>query len=63
MEMINDNDELQCRICANNITDRNNKIHLLDDNARRNYLQTKIRKYLYILVSKLSYKYIKQFNC
>ncbi|KAK0087872.1 hypothetical protein PV325_013861 [Microctonus aethiopoides] len=44
-------EELQCRICAEYITDNNGRIHIFGEEARKNYLQTKIRKYLYVLVS------------
>ncbi|XP_019700693.1 zinc finger protein 493 isoform X2 [Harpegnathos saltator] len=41
----------QCRICAANITAGNDGVHIFAEDGRRHYLQTKIRKYLYILVS------------
>ncbi|XP_057331282.1 zinc finger and BTB domain-containing protein 49-like [Microplitis mediator] len=44
-------DELQCRICAEYISDKNDRINIFDEDAKCNHLQTKIRKYLYILVS------------
>ncbi|KAG7199345.1 hypothetical protein KM043_018191 [Ampulex compressa] len=43
-------EELQCRICASDII-RNDGLHIFAEDGRRHYLQTKIRKYLYILVS------------
>ncbi|XP_017891888.1 zinc finger protein 177-like [Ceratina calcarata] len=43
-------DEPYCRICASDIP-RNNGVHIFAEDGRRHYLQTKIRKYLYILVS------------
>ncbi|XP_034937410.1 zinc finger protein 691-like [Chelonus insularis] len=44
-------EELQCRICAEYVEDKNGKMYIFDDDAKKNYLQTKIRKYLYVLVS------------
>lgn len=41
----------QCRICAADITD-DDGMHIFAEDGRRHYLQTKIRKYLHILVSK-----------
>ncbi|XP_031847762.2 uncharacterized protein LOC116433631 isoform X1 [Nomia melanderi] len=43
-------DELHCRICASDIP-RNDGVHIFAEDGRRHYLQTKIRKYLYISVS------------
>lgn len=43
-------DEIHCRICASDIP-RNDGVHIFAEDGRRHYLQTKIRKYLYILVS------------
>ncbi|XP_043255841.1 zinc finger protein 358-like [Colletes gigas] len=43
-------DKLHCRICASDIP-RNDGVHIFAEDGRRHYLQTKIRKYLYILVS------------
>lgn len=40
-----------CRICAANIAANNDGVHIFAEDGRRHYLQTKIRKYLYILVS------------
>lgn len=47
-------DELQCRICAEYISDKNDVVNIFDEDAKCNHLQTKIRKYLYILVSHLN---------
>lgn len=44
-----DNDE-QCRICANYVTKKEG-VDIFDEEGKRHYLQTNIRKYLYILVS------------
>ncbi|XP_014474550.1 PREDICTED: zinc finger and BTB domain-containing protein 49-like isoform X2 [Dinoponera quadriceps] len=41
----------QCRICAATITADDDGLHIFAEDGRRHYLQTKIRKYLYILVS------------
>ncbi|KZC07417.1 hypothetical protein WN55_09409 [Dufourea novaeangliae] len=43
-------DQLHCRICASDIP-KSEGIHIFAEDGRRYYLQTKIRKYLYILVS------------
>lgn len=43
-------DELRCRICASDVPG-NDGVHIFAEDGRRHYLQTKIRKYLYILVS------------
>ncbi|KAK2581350.1 hypothetical protein KPH14_008117 [Odynerus spinipes] len=43
-------DGLQCRICACDVTG-NDGVNIFTEDGRRHYLQTKIRKYLYILVS------------
>lgn len=40
----------QCRICASDV-DAEERIDIFAEESRRKYLQSKIRKYLYILVS------------
>lgn len=42
----------QCRICAADIATDDDGMHIFAEDGRRHYLQTKIRKYLHILVSK-----------
>lgn len=44
-----DRSATQCRICAVDIDD--DGMHIFAEDGRRHYLQTKIRKYLHILVS------------
>ncbi|GAB1866082.1 Serendipity locus protein H-1 [Camponotus japonicus] len=41
----------QCRICAADIALDDDGMHIFAEDGRRHYLQTKIRKYLHILVS------------
>lgn len=41
----------QCRICAADIALDDDRMHIFAEDGRRHYLQTKIRKYLHILVS------------
>jgi len=41
----------QCRICAADIVADDDGMHIFAEDGRRHYLQTKIRKYLHILVS------------
>ncbi|XP_011647688.1 zinc finger protein 177-like isoform X1 [Pogonomyrmex barbatus] len=41
----------QCRICAIDITTDDDGMHIFAEDGRRHYLQTKIRKYLHVLVS------------
>lgn len=41
----------QCRICAVDIALKDDGMHIFAEDGRRHYLQTKIRKYLHILVS------------
>lgn len=41
----------QCRICAADISTDDDGMHIFAEDGRRHYLQTKIRKYLHILVS------------
>lgn len=41
----------QCRICAADIATDDDGMHIFAEDGRRHYLQTKIRKYLHILVS------------
>ncbi|CAG5101601.1 Similar to wdn: Serendipity locus protein H-1 (Drosophila melanogaster) [Cotesia congregata] len=48
---LNKDELLQCRICAEYISDKNDVVNIFDEDAKCNHLQTKIRKYLYILVS------------
>lgn len=43
-------EEQQCRICANEVT-RKDGVHIFAEEGKRHYLQSNIRKYLYILVS------------
>lgn len=43
-------DDEQCRICANDVT-RKDGVNIFAEEGKRHYLQTNIRKYLYILVS------------
>ncbi|KAG5315000.1 ZN177 protein, partial [Acromyrmex insinuator] len=45
-----DRSAAQCRICATDIAD-DGGMHIFAEDGRRHYLQTKIRKYLHILVS------------
>ncbi|XP_020277581.1 zinc finger and BTB domain-containing protein 17-like isoform X2 [Pseudomyrmex gracilis] len=40
-----------CRICAADIAAVDGGIHIFGEDGRRHYLQTKIRKYLYILIT------------
>ncbi|XP_046423805.1 zinc finger protein 16-like isoform X1 [Neodiprion fabricii] len=40
----------QCRICANNVS-KDEGVYIFSEESRRHYLQAKIRKYLYVLVS------------
>lgn len=48
-----DKEREQCRICANNINVSKDEgaVYIFSEESRRNYLQAKIRKYLYVLVS------------
>lgn len=46
-----DRSSSQCRICAADIAD-DDGMNIFAEDGRRHYLQTKIRKYLYILVSR-----------
>lgn len=46
-----DRSAAQCRICATDIATDDGGMHIFAEDGRRHYLQTKIRKYLHILVS------------
>ncbi|XP_070161166.1 zinc finger protein 391 [Polyergus mexicanus] len=46
-----DRSATQCRICAADIALDDDGMHIFAEDGRRHYLQTKIRKYLHILVS------------
>ena len=49
-------DNERCRICASDVHE-NERVDIFADDTRKKYLQTKIRKYLYILVSNTYFIY------
>ncbi|XP_063978728.1 zinc finger protein 625-like [Diachasmimorpha longicaudata] len=51
MDTIRKNDDELCRVCASAVG-KEESVQIFAEEGRRNYLQTKMRKYLYVLVSR-----------